>query len=256
MDFHAAEIAPSRRTSTSCRTTRSTSGSWPASRARSCTTAGRRRSRPTSPTDVRALIVDPVQPGLRPGSSSCCRASSTSAPSPGRTRCRRLDWQRMLDLAPDYVTFNGVAGLYATHPLEVGVNQPLRFLVVNAGPNRVSSVPCRGRDLRADLARRGRYPAARRADLRSAGRWRDDLRRPPERGRDLSLRVARLRGRHEGAVGMLKAGIRRDRWAATRPGRRCPPHLAGLPAAGWRRWRSPTCCTGIPRRSAPAPRTQ
>ena len=52
---------------------------------------------------------------------------------------RSLAWDRVLGLAPDYVTFNGRASQYAGHPIEVKVNELLRIYVVNAGPNRQSS---------------------------------------------------------------------------------------------------------------------
>jgi len=86
-----------------------------------------------------ALIVDPVRP--RPPAKEFVLVQSEFylGPKQGPDSVQSLDWQRMLDLAPDYVTFNGAANLYATHPLEVAVNQPVRFYVVNAGPNRVSA---------------------------------------------------------------------------------------------------------------------
>jgi nitrite reductase (NO-forming) len=50
-----------------------------------------------------------------------------------------LDWQKLLGLAPDYVTFNGRAAQYATAPILVSPQQPIRLYVVNAGPNRISA---------------------------------------------------------------------------------------------------------------------
>ncbi len=86
-----------------------------------------------------ALIVDPARP--RPAAREFVLVQSEFylGPKTGPDSVQSLDWQRMLDLAPDYVVFNGSANLYASHPLEVAVNEPLRFFVVNAGPNRVSS---------------------------------------------------------------------------------------------------------------------
>ena len=40
---------------------------------------------------------------------------------------------------PDLVVFNGVAGQYATHPIEVGVGERVRAWVLNAGPSADSS---------------------------------------------------------------------------------------------------------------------
>ena len=52
---------------------------------------------------------------------------------------RTIDWQKLLDLAPDYVVFNGRAAEYANHPIKVRVGERLRMYVVNAGPNRWSA---------------------------------------------------------------------------------------------------------------------
>jgi nitrite reductase (NO-forming) len=40
---------------------------------------------------------------------------------------------------PDEVVFNGVANQYKDHPLTAKANQRVRFYVVDAGPNLVSS---------------------------------------------------------------------------------------------------------------------
>jgi nitrite reductase (NO-forming) len=60
-------------------------------------------------------------------------------PKPAADGTRSLEWQKFLTLAPDHVVFNGRAGQYAAHPLEVRPNELLRLHVVNAGPNRISS---------------------------------------------------------------------------------------------------------------------
>jgi nitrite reductase (NO-forming) len=86
-----------------------------------------------------ALIVDPARPRAPAREFVLVQSEFYLGPKQGPDSVQALDWQRMLDLAPDYVTFNGSANQYATHPLEVGVNQPVRFYVVNAGPNRVSA---------------------------------------------------------------------------------------------------------------------
>jgi nitrite reductase (NO-forming) len=86
-----------------------------------------------------ALIVDPAKP--RPKArefvfvqSEYYLASKTTAGGP-----RELDWERLLTLAPDHVVFNGRVDQYASHPIEVQPNELLRLYVVNAGPNRISS---------------------------------------------------------------------------------------------------------------------
>lgn len=86
-----------------------------------------------------AIIVDPVRPRPAAREFVLLQSEFYLGPKQGPDSMQALDWQRMLDFAPDYVTFNGVANLYATHPLAVGVGEPLRFYVVNAGPNRVSA---------------------------------------------------------------------------------------------------------------------
>ena len=86
-----------------------------------------------------ALVVDPVTPRPKAREFVLVQSEFYLGPKTGADSVQSLDWQRMLDLAPDYVTFNGVASQYATHPLQVDVGEPVRFYVVNAGPNRVSS---------------------------------------------------------------------------------------------------------------------
>jgi nitrite reductase (NO-forming) len=140
MDFHAAEIAPSRayvnvmpNDSLHYRFVAKVPGAF----MYHCGTA------PVAAHIANgmygALIVDPGRPRPNAREFVLVQSEFYLGPKAGPDSVQALDWQRMLDLAPDYVTFNGSANLYATHPLEVGVNEPLRFYVVNAGPNRVSS---------------------------------------------------------------------------------------------------------------------
>ena len=86
-----------------------------------------------------ALIVDPVVPRPPAREFVLVQNEFYLAPTRDSTKPRTIDWQRMLDLAPDYVVFNGVAGQYAAHPIQVNPGELLRFYVVDAGPNRVSS---------------------------------------------------------------------------------------------------------------------
>jgi nitrite reductase (NO-forming) len=60
-------------------------------------------------------------------------------PKPAADGTRGLEWERLLTLAPDHVVFNGRADQYATRPIAVQPNELLRLYVVNAGPNRISS---------------------------------------------------------------------------------------------------------------------
>lgn len=86
-----------------------------------------------------ALIVDPVTP--RPAAREFVIVQSELYLTPAKDSgaARQVDWQRMLDLSPDYVVFNGVAAQYSAHPIDVRPGELLRFYVVDAGPNRVSS---------------------------------------------------------------------------------------------------------------------
>jgi len=85
-----------------------------------------------------ALIVDPRTP--RRAARELVFVQSEFYMVPDSTgAAKTLAWDRLLSLAPDFVTFNGRAAQYAEHPIEVKVNELLRLYVVNAGPNRVSS---------------------------------------------------------------------------------------------------------------------
>ena len=86
-----------------------------------------------------ALIVDPAT--ARPKARELVFVQSefyqTSKPAADGTVS--LDWQKLLGQAPDHIVFNGRADQYATHPIEVKPNELLRLYLVNAGPNRISS---------------------------------------------------------------------------------------------------------------------
>ena len=85
-----------------------------------------------------ALIVDPR--GGRPPAKELVFVQSEFYMSPDSTHgARSLAWDRLLSLAPDFVTFNGRAAQYADHPITVKTNELVRMYVVNAGPNRFSS---------------------------------------------------------------------------------------------------------------------
>lgn len=85
-----------------------------------------------------ALIVDPVTP--RPAAREFVFVQSEFyLDSVIPNKARELSWQRLLSLAPDYVVFNGHASQYAEHPIAVKTGELLRLYVVNAGPNRFSS---------------------------------------------------------------------------------------------------------------------
>jgi nitrite reductase (NO-forming) len=85
-----------------------------------------------------ALIIDPATP--RPAAREFVFVQSEfylDSVAPGKPRS--LSWERLLSLAPDYVVFNGRAAQYAENPIAVRPGELLRLYVVNAGPNRFSS---------------------------------------------------------------------------------------------------------------------
>ena len=86
-----------------------------------------------------ALIVDPVVPRPKARELVFVQSEFYLTPKPAADGTRGLDWERLLSLAPDHIVFNGRAGQYATHPIDVAPNEMLRLYVVNAGPNRISS---------------------------------------------------------------------------------------------------------------------
>ena len=86
-----------------------------------------------------ALIVDPVVPRSKAREFVFVQSEFYMTPKPAADGTRGLDWERLLSLAPDHVVFNGRAGQYAAHPIEVAPNELLRLYVINAGPNRISS---------------------------------------------------------------------------------------------------------------------
>ncbi len=86
-----------------------------------------------------AFIVDPVVPRAKAREFVLVQSEFYLSPEDSGHHARSLDWPKVLDQAPDYVVFNGRSAQYAKHPIPVAVGEPLRIYVVNAGPNRVSS---------------------------------------------------------------------------------------------------------------------
>ena len=86
-----------------------------------------------------ALIVDPRVP-RRPAREFVFVQSEfyfNATTSPGAAHS--LDWDKLLGLAPDHVVFNGRAAQYASSPIAVKPGELLRLYVVDAGPNRASA---------------------------------------------------------------------------------------------------------------------
>jgi len=86
-----------------------------------------------------AIVVDPARPRPRAREFVLVQSEFYLTPKAGADGSHSLDWQRLLSQAPDHVVFNGRASQYATHPIDVRPGELLRFYLVNAGPNRISS---------------------------------------------------------------------------------------------------------------------
>ena len=52
---------------------------------------------------------------------------------------RAFDYQKMLDVVPDFVVFNGRPNQYINEPLRVKVGDRVRFWMVDAGPTHPSN---------------------------------------------------------------------------------------------------------------------
>jgi nitrite reductase (NO-forming) len=106
-----------------------------------------------------ALIVDPRRPRPKAREFVFVQSEFYLAPDSSETAVRVLDWDKLLGLAPDYIVFNGRAAQYADRPIEVRAGEPLRLYVVDAGPNRESAFHVVGAIFeRAVLDAEGRFP--------------------------------------------------------------------------------------------------
>ncbi len=82
-----------------------------------------------------AIVVDPKKP-LPPADRSYVLVSSEwYLNSDGLSEPAGLNTTKLLDQLPDWVTWNGYANQYKTHPLQADPGDTIRFYVVDAGPN-------------------------------------------------------------------------------------------------------------------------
>ncbi len=86
-----------------------------------------------------ALVVDPATPRSKAKELVLVQSEFYLNAKPDRDGNQGLDWQKLLGQAPDHIVFNGRAGQYASHPIEARPDELIRIYLVNAGPNRISS---------------------------------------------------------------------------------------------------------------------
>jgi nitrite reductase (NO-forming) len=86
-----------------------------------------------------ALVVDPATPRSKAKELVLVQSEFYLNAKPDRDGNQGLDWQKLLGQAPDHIVFNGRVGQYASHPIEARPDELIRIYLVNAGPNRISS---------------------------------------------------------------------------------------------------------------------
>jgi nitrite reductase (NO-forming) len=84
-----------------------------------------------------AIVVDPKTP-LAPAKEFVLTESEFYVRQ-AANNTYQPDAQKVLDVKPDYVVFNGVADQYQGHPLIVKAGQRIRLYVLNAGPTLFSA---------------------------------------------------------------------------------------------------------------------
>jgi nitrite reductase (NO-forming) len=82
-----------------------------------------------------AIVVDPAKPLPAADREYVLVGSEWYLNGPGTDEPAGYDQAKAHAMMPDWVTFNGYANQYATHPLEADPNELVRFYVVAAGPS-------------------------------------------------------------------------------------------------------------------------
>ncbi len=82
-----------------------------------------------------AIIVEPRMPLPRADRNYVLVGSEWYLDSPGFPKPAHLDMAKAQRQEPDWVTWNGYAGQYVTHPLTANPGETVRFWVVDAGPS-------------------------------------------------------------------------------------------------------------------------
>jgi nitrite reductase (NO-forming) len=82
-----------------------------------------------------AIVVDPAE-GLPPADKQYVLvASEWYLSGPGTEEPAQYNQTKAHAMTPDWTTWNGYAGQYATHPLVADPGETVRFDVVAAGPS-------------------------------------------------------------------------------------------------------------------------
>lgn len=84
-----------------------------------------------------SIIVDPSTP--LPPAKEFSIVESEFYTRQGNNDIYQPDAQKVLDVKPDYVVFNGIADQYQEHPLVVKAGERIRLYVMNAGPTLFSA---------------------------------------------------------------------------------------------------------------------
>ncbi len=84
-----------------------------------------------------AIIVDPATP--LPPAREFALVESEFYVRPAANNTFLVDPQKVLDVRPDYVVWNGFANQYQDHPLTVRAGERIRLHVMNAGPSLFSA---------------------------------------------------------------------------------------------------------------------
>jgi nitrite reductase (NO-forming) len=81
-----------------------------------------------------AIVVSPAKPLPKADHEYVLVGSEWYLSNDGNTQPASLDMAKARAMAPDWVTFNGYANQYVTHPLTSRPGETVRFYVVAAGP--------------------------------------------------------------------------------------------------------------------------
>jgi nitrite reductase (NO-forming) len=82
-----------------------------------------------------AIVVDPAKPLPKADREYVLVSSEWYLNSPGLDEPAAYNQTKAHAIAPDWVTWNGYAGQYVTHPLPADPGETVRFYVVAAGPS-------------------------------------------------------------------------------------------------------------------------